>query len=80
MVEKIVAAIESAERKLNKQIPETVWFDVLMYSMRKCMAVGKDGEYLPILFENELLDHYMRQQFNGEGGCTYVQHAVPTLA
>lgn len=80
MIEKIVAAIESAERKLNKQIPETVWFDVLMYSMRKCMVVGKEEAYLPILFENELLDHYMRQEFTGKGGCSYVQHAVPTLA
>lgn len=38
MVEKIVAAIESAERKLNKQIPETVWFDVLMHSMATLSA------------------------------------------
>ena len=80
MVEKIVAAIESAERKLNKQIPDVVCFDVLLHSMRKCMVAGKDEAYLPILFENELLDHYMRQEINEKGGCGNVQYAVPTLA
>lgn len=80
MVEKIVAAIEATEKKLNKQIPYAVWFDVLMHSMRKCMVAGKEEAYLPILFENELLDHYMRQEINEKGGCGYVYNAIPNLA
>lgn len=80
MVEKIVAAIKSAEKKLNRNIPETVWLDVLFHSMRKCAVIGKDEAYLPILFENELHDHYMRQEINERGGRSYVQRAVPTLA
>lgn len=80
MVEKIVAAIESAERKLNKQIPEMVWLDVLFHSMRKCVVAGKDESYLPILFENELHDYYMRQEINERGGLAHVHNAVPYLA
>lgn len=80
MVEKIIAAIEAAEKKMGRQISERVWLEVLWHSMRKCKAVGKDDDYLPILFENELHDYFMRQEINANGGFGYVQHEVASFA
>lgn len=72
MVERIIAAIEVAEKKMDRQIPERIWLEVLWNTMRKCKAVGKDDDYLPILFENELYDYFMRQEINMKGGFAYV--------
>lgn len=80
MVEKIIAVIEAAEKKMGRQIPERVWLEVLWHSMRKCKTVGKDDDYLPILFENELHDYFMRQEINANGGFGYVQHEVASFA
>lgn len=45
-------------------------FDILRHSMRKAEQNGKDEEYLPILFQNELEDHVMRQRINkGDAVC-----------
>ena len=45
-------------------------FDILRHSIRKAELNGKDEEYLPILFRNELEDHVMRQRINkGEFVC-----------
>ena len=50
----------AAEDKLGFEIPGSVAGKVLDYAVRKCVANGKDADYLPILFENELRDYYTR--------------------
>ena len=42
-------------------------FDILKHSIRKAEMNGKGEDYLPILFQNELEDHVMRQRINREG-------------
>lgn len=45
-------------------------FDILQHTIRKAELVGKGDEYLPILFQNELEDHVMRQRINkGDAVC-----------
>ena len=45
-------------------------FDILKHSIRKAEMNGKGEDYLPILFQNELEDHVMRQRINkGEMVC-----------
>lgn len=45
-------------------------FDILQHSIRKAEMNGKEDDYLPILFRNELEDHVMRQRINkGEMVC-----------
>ena len=61
---KLREAIISAEQTLGFHITGDVAAEVLMYSIRKCQVIGKDASYLPLLFENELLDFYMRAEIN----------------
>ena len=45
-------------------------FDILQHSIRKMELIGKEEDYLPILFRNELEDHVMRKRINkGEMVC-----------
>lgn len=73
MTEKIVTAIDSAEKDLGLQIPECVWIDVLKYSVQKLKAIGKPDTYLPTLFQSELADYYTRMEINLKGARIYVQ-------
>lgn len=49
------------------------WFDVYdvariaQHTVRKAEMNGKDETYVPILFENELRDHVMRERINEMG-------------
>lgn len=49
------------------------WFDVYdvariaQHTVRKAEMNGKDETYVPILFENELRDHVMRELINEMG-------------
>lgn len=46
------------------------WFDVddmvaiMQHAIRKADLNGKDEEYVPLLFRNELEDHVMRERIN----------------
>lgn len=62
-----VEARETAERKLGFSIPDDVAIEVFDYTMRKLEVIKKPIEYLPVLFENELRDHYMRLAINLRG-------------
>lgn len=73
MAEKIFEAIYAAEKRLGRQIPAGVWFEVLCYSYRKLDYIKKPIEYLPILFQNELTDYYTRMEINLKGAANYVQ-------
>lgn len=69
------AAREAAEAKLGFTIPDEVADKVLAYAKRKCSVNGKPESYLPLLFQNELADHFMRLAINMRGGQNYVlQH------
>lgn len=72
MGEKLVEALEAAERKLGIKIPDAVWIEVLGYSVQKLSYIKKPESYLPILFENELTDHYSRMAINLRGAMNYV--------
>lgn len=49
------------------------WFDVddmvaiIQHTIRKADLNGKDEEYVPLLFRNELEDHVMRERINEMG-------------
>ena len=64
MMKELREAIISAEKTLGIHITGDVAAEVLMYSIRKCQVIEKDASYLPLLFENELLDYYMRAAIN----------------
>lgn len=53
-------AIENAEKRLGFEIDPLVALKVYRYSVRKLEVIGKGSDYLPILYESELYDHYMR--------------------
>lgn len=73
----ITDAREQAEKTLGFSVPESVAKQVLDYSARKCEANGKGAGYLPILYENELRDYYMRLEINMMGGLNDVRHLPP---
>lgn len=54
-----------------------VVYEVLRYSLRKLEAIGKDMDYLPLFFENELRDHAMREKINRKGAVNNVRHLSP---
>ena len=64
MMKELRAAILRAEETLGFQISGDDAAEVLMYAVRKCKVIGKDIDYLPILFETELLDHFFRMAVN----------------
>ena len=65
-------ARKSAEEKIGIEIDDEVAAKVLAYASRKC-AINRNGsDYLPILYENELCDFYMRAAINLIGACAHV--------
>ena len=56
----LVRAKEAAEAALGIEIDESTAAKVLKYAAQKCIAIGKDTDYLETLYENELCDHYTR--------------------
>lgn len=65
--DKLTAAREAAEEKLGFRIPEVVATSILWYARRKCELAGQPESYLPLLYETELADHYMRLAINQRG-------------
>lgn len=49
-----------AEKRLGFEIPDEVAEEVLQYADRKRRLNNKPESYLPLLYENELRDHFMR--------------------
>lgn len=76
MTEKIVGALEAAEKELGRRIPEDVWVEVLIYSQQKLVYIKKPIDYLPILFQNELTDFYARLEINLKGVANHVQRML----
>ena len=68
----LAKAKTAAEEHLGFEIPEDVAGQVLAYSCRKCMVNGKGTDYLPVLYENELRDYYMRLSINLKGAMNCV--------
>lgn len=60
----MVGAIHTAELRTGRKFDFDTIADVLIYSARKLKAIGKGTDYLPLLFENELRDHVMREEIN----------------
>lgn len=71
-------AKESAERTLGFCIPDHIAEEVLAYAKRKCELNRKPDSYLPLLYENDLTDYFMRLAINLRGGTGYV-HDLRTL-
>lgn len=76
MTEKIVGALEAAEKELGCRIPEDVWVEVLIYSQQKLAYIKKPIDYLPILFQNELTDFCARLEINLKGVANHVQRML----
>ena len=69
----ILKARESAERTLGFAIDDETAEEVLDYAKRKCELNHKPNEYLPLLYENELTDYFMRLAINLRGEMNRVQ-------
>ena len=72
--EELVDAVRTAELRTGRKFDLAVVFEVLRYSIGKLSYIGKDMDYLPLLFENELRDHAMREEINKRGAENYVRH------
>jgi len=62
--DKLTEAREAAESSLGFKIPDVVATSVLWYARRKCEL---PESYLPLLYETELTDYYMRLAINLKG-------------
>ena len=69
----ILKARESAERTLGFVIDDETAEEVLAYAKRKCELNHKPDEYLPLLYENELTDYFMRLAINLRGEMNHVR-------
>ena len=63
----IAEARRSAEEKIGRKVDDFNAEKTLEYAKMKLMANGMPEEYLPILYENELLDWYTRLTINLRG-------------
>lgn len=73
MDQKILEARQSAERTLGFTIDDDVAEEVLAYAKRKCELNHKPDDYLPLLYENELTDYFMRLYINLRGEMNHVR-------
>lgn len=69
--------VRNAEEKLGLFIPDSIAANVFQYAKRKCEVVGQPIEYLPILFENEITDYFLRLAVNMKGEENYVSALPP---
>lgn len=67
-------AVLTAELKTGVHFDFDTVYEVLKYSIRKMEVAGKGLDYLPLLFENELRDHVMRQEINRMGELNRVRN------
>ena len=67
----ICMAAKRAESYLKIKIPFCILAEVLRYSKRKCEVIKKPPEYLPLLFETELIDYFCRKEINERSAKNY---------
>ena len=72
-----MGAIETAELGIGRRFDPAVVYEVLKYSINKLSRTGKEMDYLPLLFENELRDHAMRERINWKGAMNDVLNLRP---
>lgn len=65
--EELVDILFDTQRRLHYTFDVMDVYDIMKHTIRKCELNGKDENYLPLLFENELRDHVMREQINEMG-------------
>lgn len=65
--DKLTEAREAAESSLGFKIPDVVATSVLWYARRKCELAEQPESFLPLLYETELTDYYMRLAINLKG-------------
>ncbi len=58
--------IANAEKRLGFEIDPGIALSVYRYALRKLEAIGKGKDYLPVLYESELYDHFLRMALSGE--------------
>lgn len=73
----LLKAKESAERTLGFSIDDKTAEEVLAYAKRKCEINRKQESYLPLLYENELTDRYMKLAITLRGEMNRVQRMSP---
>lgn len=64
---RLAEARQAAETSLGFKIPDVVATSVLWYARRKCELAEQPESYLPLLYETELTDYYMRLAINLKG-------------
>lgn len=69
LTKELRGAVKKAEEALGVKVPEKLILDVLVYARRKLDGIKMrypeyTDAYLPILFENEIRDCYMRGYIN----------------
>lgn len=73
MDQEILRARQSAEQTLGFAIDDDVADEVLAFAKRKCELNHKPDDYLPLLYENELTDYFMRLYINMRGELNHVR-------
>lgn len=63
--------VETAERMLGIRFPPGDLYGLANHTSRKWENMGYSEDYLPILFENELRDYFMRRHINAVGRINY---------
>ena len=70
----IEEARTSAERTLGFVIPRSIAEEVLSFAKFKLKIIEMPDNYLPLLYENELTDYFMRLAINQRGELNRVRH------
>lgn len=64
---KINEALKAAEAQTGWMFSADEAYRILKHTERKAELCGKDDDYIPLLYENELRDFVMREKVNRAG-------------
>ena len=62
--EGLVEIVYDVQRQVGFRFDFVDLFELIRYTIRKAELNGKDEDYVPVLFRNELEDFVMRKQIN----------------
>lgn len=65
--EALADAVLAAEIRARRPFDIMTVYEVLKYSLRKLEVIGKGMDYLPLLYEDELVQYAERERINQRG-------------
>lgn len=64
MEKELIKSRENAEKKIGFELLEKDAQEILEYTKRKLKVIKKEDDYLPILYEQTIVDTVTRRVFN----------------